>query len=151
MVMKHGTPGGYKNHACRCDECREAWNSYHREHRARQRAAFDPSHPDVIHGTRYTYNRGCRCDECRAGNSYARPARGQGATGMTRRELDAARKGPCEICGELPRSVLVIDHDHETGAFRGMLCHQCNTGLGKLGDSVAGLQRAIAYLEKERP
>ncbi len=39
-----------------------------------------------------------------------------------------------------------IDHDHKTRKVRGILCHSCNTGLGLLGDTIAGLQQAMAYL-----
>lgn len=42
-----------------------------------------------------------------------------------------------------------VDHCHDTGRVRGMLCHGCNTALGKLGDNVAGLRRALEYLTKE--
>jgi hypothetical protein len=42
---------------------------------------------------------------------------------------------------------LVVDHDHNTGAVRGLLCHSCNTGLGHLGDSVETLARALDYLQ----
>jgi hypothetical protein len=41
---------------------------------------------------------------------------------------------------------VVLDHDRVTGKFRGWLCQECNSGLGKLGDDIAGLRRAIAYL-----
>lgn len=51
----------------------------------------------------------------------------------------------CECCG-LPRSLLVIDHDHATGDFRGWLCHKCNLAIGGLGDTIHGLQRALDYL-----
>lgn len=40
----------------------------------------------------------------------------------------------------------VIDHNHETGQVRGLLCHGCNTALGILGDCPETLQRAIDYL-----
>lgn len=39
-----------------------------------------------------------------------------------------------------------IDHCHTTGAVRGILCHRCNTGIGMLGDTAEGVQRALAYL-----
>ena len=41
------------------------------------------------------------------------------------------------------------DHDHDTGEFRGFLCQSHNTGLGKLGDNLAGLMCAVQYLTKE--
>lgn len=40
-----------------------------------------------------------------------------------------------------------VDHDHETGKVRGVLCHSCNAGIGLLGDSVPILREAIRYLE----
>jgi hypothetical protein len=41
-----------------------------------------------------------------------------------------------------------VDHDHETGKVRGLLCNRCNLGLGYLDDNLAGVQRAMAYLER---
>lgn len=40
-----------------------------------------------------------------------------------------------------------IDHDHENGRVRGVLCIRCNSALGKLGDNTEGLQRAMDYLD----
>lgn len=51
----------------------------------------------------------------------------------------------CGIC-EKPMLKRNVDHDHNDGRVRGLLCTPCNTGLGKLGDSIDGLKRAIAYL-----
>lgn len=39
-----------------------------------------------------------------------------------------------------------VDHDHVTGAVRGLLCHKCNTGIGLLGDSTDGVMKALMYL-----
>lgn len=63
-----------------------------------------------------------------------------------RRILDA-QGGVCALCGGTdPDRRLAVDHCHETGRLRGLLCFACNTGLGKLGDTVAALERAIEYL-----
>jgi hypothetical protein len=52
----------------------------------------------------------------------------------------------CQLCGV--EAKLHLDHDHETGTFRGWLCTTCNTGLGKFNDSVERLQAAIDYLNE---
>lgn len=70
--------------------------------------------------------------------------------GLTEAEVDEmreAQRGGCAICGEQERE-LVIDHAHDSGKVRGLLCGVCNRGLGMLGDDVEGLRRALAYLEE---
>jgi hypothetical protein len=39
-----------------------------------------------------------------------------------------------------------LDHDHSDDSFRGWLCEPCNTGLGKLGDNLDGVIKAVNYL-----
>lgn len=59
----------------------------------------------------------------------------------------------CDICKtDVPgfgRKNFCIDHDHNTGAVRGILCQQCNLGLGYFKDSPAILKSAIEYLSKK--
>ena len=59
------------------------------------------------------------------------------------------QRSRCAICGEHLVSPHV-DHDHRTGAVRGMLCPACNHGLGHFRDSLANLRRAINYLKRAR-
>ena len=62
--------------------------------------------------------------------------------GITREKI-----GPnlCMICGS--KDTICIDHCHETGKVRGLLCRKCNTGIGMLGDTLVQLRLAVKYLE----
>lgn len=55
--------------------------------------------------------------------------------------------GRCALCGR--EAKLHVDHNHETGKVRGLLCVTCNTGLGKLkvDRGIALLRQAISYIE----
>jgi hypothetical protein len=64
---------------------------------------------------------------------------------------DPTRMEPslCECCGAPPgRKGMALDHCHKTGIFRGWLCFNCNSAIGKLGDNLPGVLRAVAYLLK---
>ena len=53
--------------------------------------------------------------------------------------------GRCHCCQKETQD-LVVDHCHNTGVFRGWLCRNCNTGIGKLGDTCESLVDALNYL-----
>lgn len=61
-----------------------------------------------------------------------------------------AQGGACAICAELFVKAPHIDHCHETGVVRGLLCDLCNRGLGYFKDSFDRLRRAANYIEKAR-
>jgi hypothetical protein len=52
----------------------------------------------------------------------------------------------CAICHKPSHKTLHIDHDHITGMVRGLLCSNCNTGIGFLKEDISILTRAIKYL-----
>lgn len=54
----------------------------------------------------------------------------------------------CAICGEMDSRSLSVDHCHETGRVRGLLCSPCNLALGCMRDDPARLTAAIGYLRK---
>jgi hypothetical protein len=62
-------------------------------------------------------------------------------------EMYETQEGRCLICGKKPRAKrLHVDHCHETGAVRGLLCSPCNSGIAHLNHDPALLARAIDYL-----
>ncbi len=65
------------------------------------------------------------------------------------KSLFNAQNGKCWICGKPPgKRRLAVDHDHATGTVRGLLCHNCNIGLGNFHDNTAHLLRAVEYLSR---
>lgn len=63
------------------------------------------------------------------------------------KELIEQQGGVCAICGtDKPEHV---DHCHVTGKVRGVLCFNCNGGLGQFKDDIGRLISAIAYLEEK--
>lgn len=71
-------------------------------------------------------------------------------------EMLKAQGGVCAICGnpqkwgKTSRDNLCVDHDHETGAVRGLLCNGCNRAVGFFGDDPVILARAISYLARAK-
>lgn len=69
--------------------------------------------------------------------------------GITTEEYEdmyLAVTGHCQICGEY-WDILAVDHDHETGKVRGLLCQQCNRGIGIFQDDPIRVRQALTYLQ----
>ena len=64
-----------------------------------------------------------------------------------------AHHGLCDLCGkdvEANGKALAIDHCHETGYIRGMLCSNCNRGIGLLNDDYSLILKAARYVKRLR-
>lgn len=95
---------------------------------------------------------------CRRGHE----ARRVGVCGFTAAqyaELSAMQGGVCAICARPDERrhrktgtpyQMDVDHDHETGVVRGLLCGRCNRALGLFRDDPSALRAAAAYLERNR-
>jgi hypothetical protein len=58
------------------------------------------------------------------------------------------QNGLCLGCGKSPKSIrLNVDHDHETGKVRGLLCTNCNSALGAISDNIEVLENLIRYIK----
>lgn len=91
------------------------------------------------------------CKECRSAKQKTNPNvtdyKLRNRYGITKADRDALGSA-CEICGSQSR--VGVDHNHETGVIRGLLCRDCNLGLGKLGDSAERIAKALEYMLKSR-
>ena len=67
--------------------------------------------------------------------------------------MEQAQGNVCAVCSERCSTGrrLAVDHDHATGAVRGLLCHRCNRAIGLLGDDAALLRAAAEYLVTTAP
>jgi len=94
---------------------------------------------------------------CRSCQREAQRAHRYRVLGITHEEYLAilhGQHGACAGCGKHEKPVragsgtrgLHLDHDHETGKRRGVLCSNCNQILGRVKDSVVHLQALIDYL-----
>lgn len=106
--------------------------------------------------TRKARGVGSYCLACNIANSRESRERRHGSASSyhlkRRYGIDAAAKaervheqgGVCVICMRAP--AVHVDHDHQTGEIRGMLCFNCNGGLGQFKDDVDVMERAVQYL-----
>ncbi len=65
----------------------------------------------------------------------------------------AEQDGHCAICPATQpggKGTWHVDHDHQTGEVRGLLCHYCNTAIGSMNDDPALLRAAANYLEARK-
>jgi len=82
--------------------------------------------------------------------------RSYGITQAQYEEMLAEQGGGCAICGtdvfgdnQHGSMSAAVDHDHDTGVVRGLLCRECNTTLGRMKDNPELLRRAADYIEME--
>lgn len=162
-----------RNHACLKrwrENNRGRHNGYHRKYyqknkerikeRSRSRLTA-PNKPDVMvckkcgaekpftleffgHSYECKWKLSYSCKECCNMISLNRFV--QRRYGVTHEEAVQLRQSPCEICGH--KGKMVIDHNHTTGARRGILCSPCNSGIGQFRESASAMRSAAEYVER---
>lgn len=134
----------------RCKTCYALFNKNQAEKHREKRAAYNRSR-----GSGWS-----RCDrskwnftEREKHNAYL--LRTYGITIGDYETFLEAQGGVCAICRDdcnrRTTNRLCVDHDHQSGLVRGLLCFQCNVGIGKFQENVSHLKSAIEYLENYTP
>tara|TARA_R110000787_G_C13126306_1_gene415524 strand:+ start:118 stop:528 length:411 start_codon:yes stop_codon:yes gene_type:complete len=114
-------------------------------------AANNDGHSGVCGSCKLAYNQNYKkVNKDRVRDAYLRKTYGVSLIEVNK--LFAEQEGRCDICGihekHCKHQRLGVDHDHDSGAVRGLLCANCNTGIGLLQDSSEFTQKATAYLAK---
>lgn len=122
----------------------------------RRKRVVPTCHPDRIHGG-YGLCKQCYAKKYKPAD-YNLKYKLRSVYGLTVEQYEAmiaAQNNLCAICGQPPSAKskyhrkLALDHDHETGAVRGLLCHTCNRSLAWL-ENRQWFDKAMAYLHKYR-
>lgn len=123
------------------------------EHLARVKAADCPPGERWCAGCQsfvpLFYTTGSRCKACSSMASHERRLEQvYGIDGAEYERIFRVQGGRCAICRNRPASIrFAVDHDHESGQVRGILCKRCNHDLlGGAHDDIELLYRALEYL-----
>ena len=114
-----------------------AMTSVERNTRYRERYANDPEY------------RARQIASCKAWDKLLRNGQKRRRYGLTEMDYELgimACGGRCEICGTTFQDAPHVDHVHGTKLVRGLLCSECNLGLGKFKDNPELLEKAALYL-----
>ncbi|MEW2254386.1 endonuclease VII domain-containing protein [Streptomyces sp. NPDC047869] len=144
--------------------CRECAAAYHQQRQlargrnVRPRVAVPAGHKycrtcgEIKPHSDWTRNRSASdglatlCEACKAAKGRAQHLqRNYGLTEAERDAMVATQRGLCAICLDAP--AMHVDHCHETGRVRGVLCFSCNAALGQFKDQPEAIRRAAAYVE----
>lgn len=152
FYRRSSTKKGYTSH---CKKCCSVWAAENQELVKKARQKWLDSNYDKAKESKKKYKISNR-EKLKSDYRTWRLKNQYGITDEDYSRMLEQQNGVCIICGKPEIRVqhgkvqpLTIDHNHETGKIRGLLCFKCNTAIGKLNDDVALLERAILYLKGE--
>ncbi len=133
--IRHGTLHGYIGRHCRCAICTAMMKEYGRRYRQER--------PDVGRAAGRLWE-----TKNKEWHAFTQQLRKRGLTLDQFHALMERQDFSCAICGEALDFRPTVDHCHATNRVRGLLCMNCNLGLGHFGDHPARLVSAAQYLER---
>lgn len=133
----------------RCPRCHDA------NEIARSRKKQSPRPPCRVCGGQIEEFRNPRaryCSKCRESDRDGMLRRRYGIGVEDVERMVVEQGGRCPICDkDISECRQVVDHCHESGAVRGILCHPCNMLLGFAEDDIDRMVSAISYLQRPTP
>ena len=147
-VKQKQIKSGYLNS---CKECENTIRNKNPEDKKRRNKKYRENNMEEIKSKAEDYRNMPKNKEKK--KSYMRDWKLMNAYGLTPQDWDdmyISQGGSCAICGTHQSNLkkrLHVDHCHDTGKVRGLLCMSCNNGIGSMKDNIEILANAIKYLE----
>lgn len=140
-----------------CKKCHSAssgaWNYRNKEHRAPYVKKWHAENQDSVRANRKKYEANMTPEQIARRKDYLywrHIKRNYGLTPESFQEKLDKQGGVCALCRKLGRigrnGKFYVDHCHDTGRVRGLVCRPCNTSLGILGDTPEKMERVMRYL-----
>lgn len=161
VCAKHPELGGHRHNNGACPGCHSLWQKEYRIKNAEalsryQAAHYEKRRPQKREAMRI-YRKNNPEKVAASYRKWYKNTKTSGRWRLTGFTADLFQKaidlqsGLCAICltplVQIPERLRHADHDHATGKPRGVLCGQCNNGLGSFRDNPESLKRAIKYLK----
>lgn len=142
-----GTKDGHRGECIACAKViRREWYDANRDKAFESARRWNERNPERVAAYREEYRNRPERKRAMRDLYYRR------TFGITADDVDALiekQGGVCTICGRTPERLASwhVDHCHETGVVRGILCIDCNQGIGKFHEDPERLRAAADYLE----
>lgn len=144
--------GTHFSYCAECDNAkRRKWTAANPDKVAASRRTYYVANQERIKARSKAYHH-ANLDERRRKARAGQIWRKYGITPEDYDQLLRSQDGRCAICGSSEPGMahmvvpLVVDHNHDTNEIRGLLCVQCNAGLGQFADNPDRLVAAAMYL-----
>jgi hypothetical protein len=131
----------YENNKESIDEYRKKWREEHREYKKEYDIIYRQKNKERIISDKKLWHKSDN------GKNY-RLVKNFGITLEEYNKMFDEQKGLCYICSEADTVKLAVDHNHNTGAIRRLLCKKCNVAIGLLKEDPQIIENVLNYIKQ---